>query len=545
MSFTGGRPQPGGGAGMSFTGGRPQLGGGAGMSFTGGGPQLGGGAGMSFTGGGPQGEGSPGPRVAVVGGGLAGLAAAVAVADGGAAVTLYERAPRLGGATWSFRRNGRWFDNGQHVFMRCCTEYRAFLGRLGVDDLVVQQRRLSVPVIGPGCRPARIFRTGAPAPLHLARSLMGYKPLSVADRLRAVRTALALRRLDPDHPDTDGLSFGEWLRSRGESDQAVGGLWDLICLPTVNLRADDASLSLAVKVFRTGLLDAADAADLGWTRVPLAALHGDAATRVITARGGSIQLGARVEAVSEGPSVTVGGQRVDHDAVILAVPHDAVDGLLPPGTVPGQAGLAGLGVSPIVNVHFVFDRPVMDIPLAAALDSPIQFVFDRTEAAIWGGDGSDALGRDDRGEGSDAPPGTRGRGERVAPTGTRGEQVVAVSQSAAFDEIGDRPDEMIERYRLALCDLFPRAAEAEVVDAVVTREHRATFAGRPGTRRLRPGPTTAMSGLFLAGAWTDTGWPATMEGAVRSGHRAARLALEHYRRVPPATSPVKIQKVTA
>ncbi len=117
--------------------------------------------------------------------------------------------------------------------------------------------------------------------------------------------------------------------------------------------------------------------------------------------------------------------------------------------------------------------------------------------------------------------------------------MVAVSQSAAFAEIGDRPNEMIERYRLALCDLFPRATEAEVVDAVVTREHRATFAGRPGTRKLRPGPTTALGGLFLAGAWTATGWPATMEGAVRSGNRAARLALYHCCRVssPSESSP--------
>ena len=443
------------------------------------------------------------PRVAVVGGGLAGLAAAVAAADGGAQVTLYERGPRLGGATWSFQRNGRWFDNGQHVFMRCCTEYRAFLDRLDVADQVTEQSRMSVSVMRPGRRPARIFRTGAPAPLHLGRSLMRYSPLSVTDRLRAIRTALALRRLDPDDPATDETSFGGWLRFRGETDRAIAGMWDLICLPTVNLRADDASLSLAIKVFRTGLLDDADAGDLGWTRVPLGVLHGDAAARAITGPGGDVQLQAQVEAVGDGQLVLADGKRVDADAVILAVPHDAVDGLVPAGTIPGQSELADLGISPIVNVHIVFDRQIMDVPFTAALDSPVQFVFDRTEAANWTGGESGESGR--------------------------GEQVVAVSQSAAFDEIGSRPTELIERYRSALEDLFPPAAEAEVIDAVVTREHRATFAGRPGTRRLRPGPTTAIDGLFLAGAWTDTGWPATMEGAVRSGNLAARLALNHCR----------------
>jgi squalene-associated FAD-dependent desaturase len=455
----------------------------------------------------PTAEPDATPKIAVVGGGLAGLATAIAAADGGARVTLYERAPRLGGATWSFQRNGRWFDNGQHVFMRCCTEYRAFLDRLGATDQVTEQPRLSVPVTRPGRRRARIYRTGTPAPLHLARSLLRYSPLSVTDRLRAVRTALALRRLDPDDPDTDEMSFGGWLRFRGESDRAIASLWDLICLPTVNLRADDASLSLAVKVFRTGLLDDTDSADLGWTQVPLSVLHGDAAAQVITAQGGSIQLQAEVEAVDHGPSVMADGHRIDVDAVILAVPHDAVDGLLPPDTVAGQAGLADLGISPIVNVHFVFDRQIMDVPFTAALDSPVQFVFDRTEAAHWADDDS----------------------VETTDVDSRREQVVAVSQSAAFDEIGDRPAEMIERYRSELAALFPLSAEAEVLDAVVTREHRATFAGRPGTRRLRPGPNTAIAGLFLAGAWTDTGWPATMEGAVRSGNQAARLALDFCR----------------
>ena len=448
------------------------------------------------------------PKIAVVGGGLAGLAAAVTAAEGGAQVTLHERGPRLGGATWSFQRNDRWFDNGQHVFMRCCTEYRAFLDRLGVAEQVAEQSRMSVSVMRPGRRAARIFRTGAPAPLHLARSLLGYSPLSITDRVRAVRTALALRRLDPDDPATDETSFGAWLRFRGETDRSIAGMWDLICLPTVNLRADDASLSLAARVFRTGLLEEAGAGDLGWARVPLGALHGDAAARVITGQGGEVRLQSHVEAVADGPSAMVDGTQVDADAVVLAVPHDAVDGLLPPDTVPGQSELAELGISPIVNVHFVFDRQIMDVPFTAALDSPIQFVFDRTEAASW-----------NQGE-----PGGSGRGGSG-----RCEQIVAVSQSAAFDEIGSRPAELIERYRSALEDLFPKVAEAEVIDAVVTREHRATFAGRPGTRRLRCGPTTAIDGLFLAGAWTDTGWPATMEGAVRSGNLAARLALGHCR----------------
>ncbi len=452
-------------------------------------------------------------NIAIVGGGLAGLAAALTATDAGAQVTLYERAPRLGGATWSFARNGRWYDNGQHVFMRCCTEYMAFLDRVGVADHVTQQARLTVPVVRPNKPRAHIARTSAPAPLHLGWTLLRYSPLSLTQRIKAVRTALALRRLNPEDPSLDQLSFGDWLGARGESARAIAALWDLICLPTINLRAIEASLALAVKVFRTGLLDSKDAGDLGWAQVPLSVLHGAAASQKISQAGGSIALSTHVEAVGEGPCITVGGQSTATDAVVIAVPHDALDGLVPPNTVPHQNQLSELGASPIINVHFVFDRQVMDVPFAAALDSPVQFVFDRTEPATCQ-------------ELASAPT---TEPTQVVPTQVVPTQVVAVSQSAAFAEIGDRHSDIIERYRLALADLFPQVAQAEVLDAVVTREHTATFAGRVGTASLRPGPKTAIAGVFLAGAWTNTGWPATMEGAVRSGNLAAQLALEHCR----------------
>ncbi len=446
-------------------------------------------------------------NIAIVGGGLAGMAAAIAAVDAGAQVTLYERAPRLGGATWSFKRQGRWFDNGQHVFMRCCTEYKTFLERLDVSHQVTQQKRLSVPVTRPNKKRAYIARTTGPAPLQVGWSLLRYSPLSVVERLKAIRTALALRKLNLQDSSLDQQSFGEWLKAKGESSHAINCLWDLICLPTVNLRAHEASLALGAMVFRTGLLDTANAADLSWAKVPLTALHGDAATKQIHKGGGKIVLSTHIAAVQEGPCLTVEGeeQSVPADAVILAVPHDVVDMLLPPNTVPHQAELTKLGASPIVNVHFVFDRQVMDVPFTAALDSPVQFVFDCSQAAAW------------------QNPTNKQRSQ----VSYNSEQVLTVSQSAAFAEIGDHPADLIERYLLSLSELFPAAAHAEVLDAVVTREHAATFAGRVNTAHLRAGPVTAIEGLFLAGAWTDTKWPATMEGAVRSGNCAAQLALQH------------------
>jgi squalene-associated FAD-dependent desaturase len=436
------------------------------------------------------------PRVVVVGGGLAGLTAALACADGGAAVTLLERRPRLGGATWSFEHKGLWFDNGQHVFLRCCASYRELLERIGATDRVVLQDRLAIPVIRPGGRTAWIRRGDGRPPLHLARSLLAYRHLRPVDRVRIGRAALALRRLDPDDPSTDARSFAEWLAAQGQSRAAIDAVWDLIGLPTLNLPASEASLAQAAMVFRTALLSAAGAADVGWARVPLVRVHAEPAARALAEAGASVLTRVAVDRiVTSSPDGAVAGieadgHRFDADAVVVAVPHEAAAGLLPPGAVPHPGRLVELGTSPIVNVHVVLDRPVTNLPFAAGLDSPVQWVFDRTDS-------------------SGLPEG----------------QCLAVSLSAADAYLGLPSRELADRIVAALRDLFPAARDARVVDTVVTREHAATFRAAPGHRSLRPAAHTGVVGLLLAGAWTDTGWPATMEGAVRSGLTAARAAL--------------------
>src|SRR5579871_3751915 len=169
-------------------------------------------------------------RIVVVGGGLAGLAAAVDCADRGAEVTLYEARSRLGGATFSFERNGLELDNGQHVALRCCTEYLGFLRRLGVEHLLPLQRRLHVPVLREGKPAALIARTGLPTPLHLAKTLLSYAPLTLRERLAAARAATALRKLDPDDPRLDEQTFADWLRAHGQSENTIATLWNLIAL---------------------------------------------------------------------------------------------------------------------------------------------------------------------------------------------------------------------------------------------------------------------------------------------------------------------------
>ncbi len=447
----------------------------------------------------------------VVGGGLAGMAAALAARDAGAEVTLVEKRQRLGGLTWSFERKGLVFDNGQHVFLRCCTAYRAFLDRIGAADKVNLQRALEVPVLAPGGKRARIARSSAslPSPLHLARSLLAYGHLSLAERMRLGRPVLALRALALDDPALDEETFGSWLARHGQSRRAIERLWDLVVLPTVNVGSADASLALAAKVFRTGLLDTVDGADIGWSAVPLGELHGEHGRRALESAGVELVLGDAVDAVdavgmagapdpagagagagTRPLAVTAGDRRVEADAVVVALPHDAAPGILPPGTL---GDVSGLGRSPIVNVHLVLDRKVTDLPMAAAVSSPVQYVFDHTSAS--------------------------GIAEES------GHQCLVVSLSDATDWAGARPDDLVRTFHEALGELFPAARNAALVDGVVSREHAATFRGVPGTAALRPGPETALAGVFVAGAWCATGWPATMEGAVRSGTAAASAAL--------------------
>lgn len=439
-------------------------------------------------------------RVAIVGGGLAGITAALDCANAGRQVVLYETRRRLGGLTHSFRRGELLVDNGQHVFLRCCAAYRALLDRLGVADRVTLQPRLRIPVHRPGdCAngaAAVLRRAELPAPLHLAGSVLGYRLLSVAERLRFGRAGLALRRLDPASADTDQRSFGSWLRQHGQSDRAIDALWDLVGVATLNARVDDASLALAATVFQLGLLTDADAADIGWSRVPLSELHGEPALAALRAAGAQVRTGAAVRGLEpDGAAWRVSTDRAAEDgfdAVVLAVPPPAAEALLPLGAVSLPAGWAQrLGSTPIVNVHVVLDRRVTDEPFLAGVGTEVQWVFDRTEAA-----------------------------------GLADGQYLALSLSAA-DELVDQPSQRLrERFLPALAELLPAVRTAAVRDFFVTRERTATFRQAPGSAVLRPGARTGASGLFLAGAWTATGWPATMEGAVRSGARAATALLE-------------------
>jgi uncharacterized protein with NAD-binding domain and iron-sulfur cluster len=484
-------------------------------------------------------------RAVVIGGGLAGITAATALAQAGHQVTLLEAKPRLGGATMSFSRDGLVIDTGQHVFLRCCTAYRGLLDRLGMAAHAPLQPRFDVTVVSPG-KKAKLRRRRLPAPLHMLPALLSYPFLSFPERSRISRAALGFKRLDENDPKTDELRLGDWLEAHGQDDRTRRVLWDLFSISSLNVPGDDASLALAAVVVKTGLLGDAGAADIGVPALSLGELHGAAAVRLLAELGATVRVSTKVAAIEQKdgefivrlghgvpaqstggdvtqppttdandggvtePPTTDGGDGdvtepattdandgggdggdILADAVVLAVPHDQAARLIPHAALPAETvdAWAGLGAAPIVNLHVRYDRKVMDVPLAAAVDSPVQWVFDRTRIS-----GMHARGDDG--------------------------QYLAVSLSAADEYVNQTVAELRAMFVPALAELFPAAREAEVTEFFVTRERRATFRQVPGTAKLRPKSATALPGLVLAGSWTDTGWPDTMEGAVRSGLNA-------------------------
>ncbi|MGW2087247.1 hydroxysqualene dehydroxylase HpnE [Streptomyces sp. NPDC001880] len=438
-------------------------------------------------------------RAVVIGGGLAGITSALRLADAGIDVTLLEGRPRLGGLAFSFRRGELTVDNGHHVYLRCCTAYRWFLDRVGGAHLAPLQNRLDVPVLDvarpSGPRLGRLRRNGLPVPFHLAAGLAGYPHLSLAERAGVGRAALALGRLDPDDPALDAVDFGSWLARHGQSPRTVEALWDLVGVATLNATAPNSSLALAAKVFKTGLLSEPGAADIGWASVPLGEIHDTLARKVLDSASVRTELRTKATSLTRTEdgrwAVDTGAERIEADAVVLAVPQRETHGLLPEGALDEPGRLLGIGTSPILNVHVVYDRTVLRRPFFTALGSPVQWVFDRTDASGLTGPG----------------------------------QYLAVSQSAADEEIDLPVAELRARYLPELERLLPTARGAGIRDFFVTRERAATFAPAPGVGRLRPRARTRLPGLCLAGAWTATGWPATMEGAVRSGFSAADAAL--------------------
>ena len=441
------------------------------------------------------------PREAlVVGGGIAGIVAACDLADAGVRVTLVEKRPFLGGRSYSWTDEGAGLevDNGQHVFLGCCTAYIALLERLGVRGLTRLQKRLNVRVIDKVWGESVLRASALPAPAHLLPSLLRFRPLSPAEKLLAAYAFAQIRSLDrAAHPELDSVSLEDWLLSKRQSRHAIRSLWNLVIQPTLNDDISRVSADLGLMVFQEGFLRSRTGANVGWAKVGLSTLLGDAARRHIESRGGDVRLGAGLDGVDVESGVVVrawvGGEERRADIYVLALPPDALLKTLPSPVRNDRffSRVGRLGTSPIVNVHLWYDRTVWDGKFAAFLNTPLQWAFNKSK--LWG----------QRGDG----------------------QYIDISLSGAREFVDLPTSEIVSMFRKEMDVLFPRARGAELTRALVVKQRDATFAAAPGAGVLRPAQRTPVSNLFLAGDWTDTGWPATMESAARSGGLAAGEAL--------------------
>lgn len=450
-------------------------------------------------------------RAVVIGGGFAGMAAACRLAGDGHTVTVVEKAPRLGGRAASFKRDGETLDYGHHVLLRACTAAQGFLTRIGVPDAVSFQESLAVPLLFDGQR--WVLRSWQlPGVTHLVPGLLGYRPLSGKERVAAARAGLALWASRSAKDET----FAAWLARHGQTERAIRRLWDPIVVATLNAPPSAVSLRAARKVFRDAFF-VPHGADMGLFTAPLGDVF-DAARRYLEARGGSVEIGTLALAIAMRDGHACGvrledGREICAEAVISAVPPDALaslaDGL--PELAATIAAAGRLAWSPIVNVHLAFDRDVLLDPFAVGIDSPVQAVF-RRHRPVEAGAGVSTLA---------APSAPHKEGAAVRP---RDSQALVLSQSSASDLIDLPDDEIVARLGQGLRDLLPAARDATLVDALVLRHRRATFIASPGSEALRPKARTAIPGLYLAGDWTATGWPSTIESAVLSGVLAAAAA---------------------
>jgi squalene-associated FAD-dependent desaturase len=435
------------------------------------------------------------PTVAIAGGGLAGLSAGCALAEAGFRVTLFERRPYLGGRASSYQHpgTGEIVDNCQHVLLGCCTNLVDFYRRAGVQDKIRWYETLTF--LEPGGRASVIAPSALPAPLHTALAFLQADCLSFRDKMAISR---AMAALAPSIPPDRGESFLDWLKRHGQTAQAIERFWKTILVSALNEDLDQVSVPYAAQVVRESFLKSAAAGLMGIPTVPLTDLYSQTGN-YIRARGGEIQFRAGVEsfrAETSEISVTTNGQEQKFDYLVLAVPFDVLGRILPdtPSAAPLAAALGRFSTSPITGIHLWFDRQISDLDHAVLLDRTIQWMFHKSRLI----DVRDNEVREN------------GRGSYV-------ELVVSCSRSL----VEKSKAEIVEMAVREAEEFFPDACEAKLLKSTVIKEVHATYSPRPGIDQYRPKPETAWPRVFLSGDWTATGWPATMEGAVRSGYLAA------------------------
>ena len=435
--------------------------------------------------------------VAIVGGGLAGLAAGCALADTGLRVTVFERRPYVGGRASSYEHPGTCevVDNCQHVLLGCCTNLIDFYDRLGVNGAILWFNELTF--IEPGGRTSRMAPSFLPAPMHNVPAFLSAKMLGAADKIAIARAMAVMSRGLPEDSSEDFLS---WLRRHKQTEQAIERFWKTVLVSALNEHLDRMSVRYATQVFRESFMKSAAAGRMGLPSIPLSDLYGNA-IEYIRARGGEVLLRSSVTAI--GPKqdrvgVLTGSGEQQFDFVVLAAPFQNVASLLlsDESAKPIKQQLAKFEPSSITGIHLWFDREITPLPHAVLLDRTIQWMFHKSKFRE---------GRENAGQGSYV------------------ELVVSASKSLVHKS----REEILDLATRELAEFFPAVREAKLVKATVIKEIYATYAILPGLDKYRPATKTQWPRIFLAGDWTATGWPATMEGAVRSGYVAAEALMKN------------------
>jgi squalene-associated FAD-dependent desaturase len=420
-------------------------------------------------------------EVIVIGGGLAGLSAAAALGEAGHTVRVLEARRFLGGRATSYEIGGETIDNCQHILMRCCVNLLDFYRRLGVENEIAFFREFFL--IEPGGRRS-VLRAGMlPAPAHFTESFLSLRMLSLAEKMSVMRAIRVIRSEHRRRRDLDLITMRQWLEEQRQPPRAIERFWYPILVSAISEELDRMAASHGFQVFRLGLFARRNSYEMGVPAVPLAKFYGveewEKLGNVRIETGTPVQHITIEKGVVRSVTTEQGELRADH--YVCALPFDRIAAV-----APGLGlDLTAFEYSPITGIHLWFDRPVMDLPQAALLDRTIQWIFNK-------GDG-------------------------------RYVQLV-VSASRSLVEM-PRQD-VIALALKELAEFFPEVAKAKLEKAHVVKEIRAVFSAKPGLEALRPPSRTKIRNLFLAGDWTRCGWPATMEGAVRSGYLAAEAVSE-------------------
>ena len=444
--------------------------------------------------------------VVVIGGGIAGLAAAVRLIQLGMAPIVLEKRPFLGGRAFSFTDadTGVEIDNGQHVFVGACDQFRQFISDIGAHDQVTLEKRMGLPVLKSG-RLSWLRARKLPGSLANLSALLAYRHVGLTGKLLILWGFLSIRptRLGRNSVH-DQVTFENWLRDHGQNDETIRNFWNLIILPALNDDISVVSAHTGIMLFKVALLGPQRNPAMGIPRVGLSTLTGDNAHEFIELHGGEIRTGVDVASLKiDGARITgvltTDGEPIDADAVISTVPAAAMAALLPGGSgsrdrpddffTPAES----IKTAPIVAVHIWYDRAVLQNKYLAVLDSPLQWVFNDTELKS----------RDDGGG-----------------------QHIVISLSGAWEWQDRSKRELREIFTAEMARVFPEAQGAKILRFTIVKTPEATFRSVPGSQKARLSQRTPLPGFYLAGDWTDTGWPSTMESAVRSGNLAAGYIAE-------------------